>query len=152
MTSSVHWCRAGDSLDYAARLMCDHDCGCIPVCESDGAAHTTSVVTDRDICMCALFKGKSLRELRVADAMAKDVLACRAKDSLELAETMMREAHTRRLPVIDEKGSLIGMISLADLAREAARERTESRREITAREVCDTLAAICEPAGPVPPT
>lgn len=61
---------------------------------------------------------------------------------------MMQEARIRRLPVVDDKGALLGMISLADLAREAARERSSPRKEITETEVGDTLAAICESAAP----
>jgi CBS-domain-containing membrane protein len=56
----------------------------------------------------------------------------------------MRE-RIRRLPVVDEDGALVGMISLADLAQEAARERTAASKEITETEVGDTLAAISEP-------
>jgi len=151
MTSPVHWCRPEDSLEYAARLMWDHDCGCIPVCSSTSdAMHATSVVTDRDICMCALFTGKALRDLSVADAMAKDLLACSPSDSVEAAERTMREAHIRRLPVVDDEQTLLGMISLADLAREAYREQGQSQREITARDICGTLAVICEPEGHTP--
>jgi CBS domain-containing protein len=95
--------------------------------------------------MCALFQNKSLQELRVSEAMAKQVQACRPSDSLGDAERMMREARIRRLPVVDEEDALVGMISLADLAQEAARERAATSQEITETEVGDTLAAICEP-------
>ena len=56
----------------------------------------------------------------------------------------MREAQIRRLPVVDDEGRLIGMISLADLAREAARERTSQSPRLTETEIGDTLAAICK--------
>jgi len=62
----------------------------------------------------------------------------------------MREAHIRRLPVVDDEQTLLGMISLADLAREAYREQSQSQREITARDICGTLAVICEPEGHTP--
>jgi CBS-domain-containing membrane protein len=57
----------------------------------------------------------------------------------------MREARIRRLPVVDGQGALVGMISLADLAQEAARERAATTQEITEGDVGDTLAAICKP-------
>jgi CBS domain-containing protein len=75
--------------------------------------------------------------------MAKQLLSCKASDSLGDAEKTMREARVRRLPVVDGQGALIGIIGLADLAREAARERTASKQDITESEVGDTLAAIC---------
>jgi len=59
----------------------------------------------------------------------------------------MRDARIRRLPVLDDQGALLGILSLADLAREAAREQTRAYREVTEVEVNDTLAAICQPSG-----
>jgi CBS domain-containing protein len=146
MTRQVQSCRPDDSLESAAQLMWDHDCGCIPVCTggNNGASQTIGMITDRDICMHALFQGKALRDLHVRDAMAKDVRVCRPGDSFAQAEKTMQEARIRRLPVVDEKGSLVGMISLADLARHAARERTRPHKDITEKEVGDTLATICE--------
>lgn len=145
MARPVECCRPEDTLARAAQLMWDHDCGCLPVCGGDGAARVVGVITDRDISMCALFQDKPLRELRVSEAMAKQVQVCRASDTLADAEKTMREARIRRLPVVDEEGTLVGIISLADLAQEAARERTASKQEITETEVGDTLAVICAP-------
>jgi CBS domain-containing protein len=145
MTRPVQCCGPQETLARAAQLMWDHDCGCLPVCSGDGVARVIGVITDRDICMHALFQGKPLQALCVSDAMARHVQVCRPDDSLADAERTMREARVRRLPVIDEQDALVGMISLADLAQEAAREGTASTHEITETEVGGTLAAICEP-------
>jgi CBS-domain-containing membrane protein len=102
------------------------------------------MITDRDVCMSALFQGKSLRDLRVSDAMSKSVKTCRSTDDLAQAENTMRSGRIRRLPVLDKDDVLVGMISLADLAREAAREQRRPHREITETEVGDTLATICQ--------
>jgi CBS-domain-containing membrane protein len=143
MTREVQSCRPDDSLDRAAQLMWDHDCGCLPVCDGDGAGRTIGVITDRDVCMAALFQGKPLRELRVREAMAQQLLACQPQHSLEQAERTMRNARVRRLPVVDDRGALIGMLSLADIAREAVAEQSQAQRQVTELEVNDTLAAIC---------
>ncbi len=149
MTKQVYCCRPEDSLEKAAQLMWDHDCGCIPVCAGgNGASNTIGVVTDRDICMNALFRGQPLRELRVGDAMAKEIRVCHPDDTLAAAERTMRDAQIRRLPVVDDTGALLGIISLADLAREAARERSNHHRKVTETEVGDTLAGICESPRP----
>jgi CBS domain-containing protein len=145
MARPVQCCRPEDSLARAAQLMWDHDCGCLPVCGGDGITRVVGIITDRDICMRALFQGKPLQELRVSEAMAKQVHVCRPSESLADAEKTMREARIRRLPVVDEQNALVGMISLADLAQEAARERSATSQEITETEVGDTLAAICVP-------
>jgi CBS domain-containing protein len=145
MTKQVSSCGPDDTLATAAQLMWDHDCGCLPVCTGDGANLVCGVITDRDICMSALFAGKPLHELRVSDAMSKQLQTCRPGDSLADAEKTMRQAHIRRLPVVDEQGALVGILSLADLAREAARQNTSPKREIDESEVGDTLASICQP-------
>jgi len=147
MTKQVTSCSPDDTLDRAAQLMWDKDCGCLPVCGGDVVSRMVGVITDRDICMSALFQGKPLRDLRVTDAMSRELLVCRPGDSLADVEKTLRKARIRRLPVVSEQGTLIGMIALADLAREAARESTAAKQEITETEVGDTLAAICQPAG-----
>lgn len=150
MTAPAHWCSPEDSLDRAAQLMWEHDCGALPVCESgNGPVQTVGVITDRDICMCSLFQGKPLSQMRVAEAMNPHVHVCRTSDSVSEAEEIMGKARVRRLPVLDEQGSLAGMISLADLAREAMRGQSRPQRELTEMQVNDTLAAICTPAAGV---
>ena len=61
----------------------------------------------------------------------------------------MAEGRVRRLPVLDEENSLIGMLSIADLAREAARG-TGSQKAVRESEIRDTLAAICQPQANAP--
>jgi len=144
MSRKVSSCSASDSLERAAHLMWENDCGCLPVCApSDGTDCTVGIITDRDICMHAFFSGKPLRELRVEQAMAKQLLTCHPDDTLDHAEKVMRGGRVRRLPVVDEQGALIGLISLADLACEAARESSKKSKDITERDVGDTLASIC---------
>ncbi len=145
MTRHVTTCKADDTLDRAARLMWDYDCGCLPVCAGDGLNRVLGMITDRDICMSAMIQGKQLHELHVSDAMAKQVRVSRLGDSLVDAERMMRGAQIRRLPVIDEQGALAGMITLADLAREAEREQTSETQQVTGDEIGVTLASICQP-------
>ncbi len=147
MTQAVQCCKTDDSLEQAADIMWSRDCGCVPVCDSDGGSQAVGMLTDRDICMCALFQGKPLRDLRVSDAMARQLVAVRPNDSLSDAERVMQDARIRRLPVIDSRGALVGMLSLSDISREAAREQTSSRRRVTDSEVNETLAAICQPNG-----
>lgn len=145
MSKQVHVCEPGDSLERAAQLMWDHDCGSIVVCISNGANETVGMITDRDIAMSALLKGQPLRDLCVRDAMSRQLLTCRPEDSLAEAEQRMRSGQVRRLPVVNDEGSVTGMISLADLAQEALRELGDRKKEITGNEIGDTLAAICAP-------
>jgi len=147
MTKQVKSCSPEDTLDRAAHLMWEGDCGCLPVCTGNGINRVVGVITDRDICMSALFQGKPLRDLHVSDAMAKKLLACGPRDALSAVESTMRRARVRRLPVIDDRGALIGIIALADLAREAVREHGATNKSVSEAHVGDTLAAICVSTG-----
>jgi CBS-domain-containing membrane protein len=148
MNVRVKWCAADDSLENAARMMWDNDCGWLPVCTgADGGVRAVGLITDRDICMCALFQGRPLSELRVQQAMTQHILSCQPADGLEQAERVMQDGQVRRLPVLSAEGRLLGIVSLADLARTAAREDSARviGRDISESEVGHTLAAICKP-------
>ena len=147
MTKQVTTCSADSTLAEAAQLMWDRDCGCLPVCSTDGTRRIVGMVTDRDICMSALFQGRALHDASVVDAMTRQVLVCRPGDSLEAVAKIMCEARIRRLPVAGDDEALVGMITLADLAREAAAENRSPTRQITETDVADTLAAICRRAA-----
>jgi CBS domain-containing protein len=127
--------------------MWTQDCGCLPVIETDGIGRVIGMITDRDICMSALFQGRPLHDLSVSEAMSKTLRTCRPSDSLATAERLMQEAQIRRLPVVADEGSLVGLLSLGDLAREALREQCSPIKELTGDEIGTTLASICAPAG-----
>ena len=150
MSRHVRQCRPDQTLDQAAALMWEHDCGCLPVCAdagSTGASRVIGMLTDRDICMAALFQGRPLSELKVADAMSRDIRVCELDDRPEDVELLMREQQIRRVPITYTSGALVGIVSLADFAR-AARGGATSRKPgvVSERDVGHTLAAICEPA------
>jgi CBS domain-containing protein len=146
MTRHVVTCGADDTLERAAQLMWDFDCGAVPVV--DGERHVIGIITDRDVCMSAYTQGRPLKSIKVHEAMANEVFSCMPDDSIAEAEKIMRNYRIRRLPVIDFDGRLVGMVSLNDLARESVREQSQRRRDVTLAEVGATLAAICEPRSP----
>jgi CBS domain-containing protein len=142
MTRGVNTCQPQDSLYTAAKLMWDGNCGSVGVIGDGGVI---GMLTDRDICMAAYTQGRTLSEMQVSSAMSKKLFSCRPEDTLATAEEVMRTNRIRRLPVIDADGHLVGILSLDVIAREAARKRKgKGRVEITAKEVCDTLAGVCE--------
>lgn len=145
MTRKVASCVETDTLADAARLMAEVDCGAVPVVAQAASRRLIGIVTDRDICMTAYRTGKPLGEIRVHDAMTAPARTCSADASASEAEYVMRDAGVRRLPVVDEHGTLIGLLSLADLAREAEHERRLSQPAVSRLEIGATLAAICAP-------
>ncbi len=119
MNRSVRASHPQDSLNSVAQIMWDERCGDVPVV--DERSRPVGFLTDRDICMAAYTQGKPLAALQVEGAMARKVVCCTTEDDLNSAAQMMRQNRTRRLPVIDREGALVGLLSLDDLACEPAR-------------------------------
>jgi CBS domain-containing protein len=145
MTSDVATCRPDDTLNEAARVMWEHDCGFVPITAEPAGGAVVGILTDRDVCMAAYTRGQRLGEIRVADVMSKDICSCKATDDLDAVEELMRGSQVHRLPVLDRDARLLGVISLADIAREALREAGSRSREVTSGEIGVTIAAICRP-------
>jgi len=146
MTREVKVCSDSDTLNRAAELMWESDCGCIPVIRTNGDSRVVGVVTDRDIAMAAYTQGKQLWAILVTQAMAHKVIACHANDGVSQAEALMRDNQVRRLPVLDQNEHLVGLLSLNDVAREAQRQASTGKRaEVTEDAVAETLAFVCQP-------
>ena len=142
MSHPVRTCSASDTLDRAARLMWEHDVGCIIV-ESNGRVE--GIITDRDICMTGRFAGKPLWEIPVGEVMSRQVEMVHRKDSVETAERLMRIMRVRRLPVVNDSNDLVGLVSIDDLAREAGSYRHEVEK--SAEQVAATLAEVSAATG-----
>jgi CBS domain-containing protein len=146
MSRNLYTCDAGDVLTRVAQLMWEHDCGCVPIVDADNKL--VGVITDRDVAMAAYTQGKPLAEIRVGDVMTKQVQTCRPEDDVALAQKSMRDHQLRRLPVTDSTGSLLGLLSLNDLALQASRERGPGvRSQVRATDVAETLAVIAKRRG-----
>jgi CBS domain-containing protein len=145
MTEDVVSCQPDESLDHAARIMLEKDCGFVPITESSENSRIVGVVTDRDICMASYNRGQPLPQIRVRDVMSTGIRTCKPSDDLDTAESALREAQVHRLPVVDDADHLLGVISIADIAREAAREVGLEQQMVTAAEVGATLVGIRQP-------
>jgi CBS-domain-containing membrane protein len=117
MTTEVHHCRVGDTLERVAQNLWDHDCGALPVVDRHG--QTVGMITDRDVCMAAYTTGRPLATIPVMVAASHGVHSVTPDDSIEHAESVMKMHRVRRLPVIDIGGNIVGMLSLADVVRHA---------------------------------
>jgi CBS domain-containing protein len=137
MTGSLKTCRATDMLDHAAKLMWDFDIGVVPVIDEVG--QIVGIVTDRDLCMAAYTQRQPLHCVAVSVAMTKHVVTCRPNHADADVAKLMARHKVRRIPVVDEAKRPIGIVSLTDLALAMTKGR-----DVSAREVAGTLAAICE--------
>lgn len=127
------------ALDAAARLMWEFDCGIVLAVGDDG--RLSGVVTDRDICLSAYMHRKPLHLIPLAKSMVKQVISVRAEDDVLSAAHLMRDNRLRRLPVIDDAGHPVGVISVDDLVGSAAR----TGWALTDHEFVDTLSAVMAP-------
>lgn len=144
MTTEVKSCPEYSTLNTAAQMMWDHDLGCVPVIDREN--HVIGIVTDRDICMSAHMQGVALTGALVTSAMSKQVFSCRPEDEIAIAEKLMREKQVHRLPVIDAQGHLVGVLSVNDIAREAAQEgKTRKARQVTDLELTQLIASVNAP-------
>ena len=144
MEREVASCAPTDSLNVAARIMWERDCGCVPVVDRNNTV--VGMVTDRDICMGAYTQGRSLHLIQVQDVMARPVVSCELEDDLATVEKLMRDNKIRRVPVCDANRKLVGVVSLSDIAMESERERRAGKdRLIRSTEVAEILGAVSQP-------
>ena len=138
MSREVVTCHPWDSMGSAVRRMWEADVGCLPVVDADG--RVVGMVTDRDLLMSTWFQGQRLDELAVDGAMAHRVQGCRPDEAVERALERMSTHQVRRLPVLDDEGRPLGVVSLNDVAR-----RCDASGRPRNKSVVHTLAQVCAP-------
>jgi CBS domain-containing protein len=143
MSSDVRTLAAHESLERAAQIMWEHDCGCVPIVDHE--QHLVGVITDRDICMGAYTQGGCLRDIPVHRCMSRAAHVCAPEDSLESAASRMGSQQVRRLPVVDGEGHVVGILALGDLARTIGSTRGGPQKQALGGEVARALSSISEP-------
>ena len=103
----------------AAKLMRHRHVGSVVVVEHDsgGAVRPVGIVTDRDIVVEVTASDVDANELTVADVMSQELVTVKPDlDALEALQTMASRG-VRRLPVVTERGTLIGIVAFDDLLK-----------------------------------
>jgi CBS domain-containing protein len=100
----------------AARAMRDGDFGTVIVVKGDDGS-VCGVVTDRDIVVRVVADGRDPKSVKLADICSNDVTTVSPEQTLDDVAELMREKAIRRVPVV-EKGRLVGVVSLGDIAKE----------------------------------
>ena len=120
----------------AAQLMQREDTGVIPVVEEQSSKRLVGIVTDRDIAIRIVAEGKDANT-RVGDIMSANRLAtCSPNDNVDDVMNAMAKEQVRRIPIVDERGSLLGIVAQADIVRKA--DDTKAER---------TVEDISKPSG-----
>jgi CBS domain-containing protein len=119
MTDRPRGVTADTPVAEAARLMETEDVGALPILDGD---QLTGMVTDRDIVVRAVAKGKDPKGMPVREIASEDPITLHPDDDLASALTLMATHQVRRLPVVDEDSRLVGIVAQADIAS-AAKEK-----------------------------
>jgi CBS domain-containing protein len=141
MTANPSCCTPEDTVQAAARVMKERDCGCVPVVENENRGRLLGVVTDRDIAMRVVEPGSDAKRTRVSQVMTPDPVCCTADAELEDVERLMQEHRVRRVPIVDGEGTVVGVVAQADLAVRGYKEK----HAVGEREVAETVERISEP-------
>lgn len=121
----------------AAQLMEREDIGIVPVVNDKGSNRLVGLITDRDIAIRVVAQGHD-GDLRVSDIMStSDLATCSADDDVSEVMEAMANEQVRRIPIIDDRGTLVGIVAQADIVRKA-RDTDHAER---------TVQQISEPTG-----
>jgi len=137
MTKSPTCCSAQDPVSRAAEIMKSEDVGSVPVIESQQDARLIGMITDRDIVLRVIADGKDYNGAKVQEAMSSGPITCRPEDPLQDALDRMSQHQIRRLPIVDNAGHVVGIISQADVATRVNKPKRTA----------ELLEEISEPIG-----
>ncbi len=130
MTRDVQRISPEDSIRKAAQLMDEFNIGSIPVVDGE---KLVGMITDRDITIRATAAGKAPESTRVGDVMSTEVRTCNASQSVEEVLAEMGNVQIRRVPVVDQAShSLVGIVSLGDMATKQSKGIEQALEEISA--------------------
>ena len=132
------WCTPASTAREVATLMREHDCGSIPVIQSQENRNLVGMVTDRDLAIRGVAEGRG-PEVRVGELMTPSPVTCGPDDEVETVREVMVASLVRRVPVVDPDGALVGIVAQADIAREDGAASDQ--------EVGRIVEAISEPRG-----
>ena len=130
MTSDVQYVGPTDTLRRAAQLMEQFNLGALPVLDGDALV---GMITDRDIVVRSISKGKDPESDRVGNVMSPEAFSCHAGQNIDEVLVAMGDQQIRRVPVIDQAShKLVGMVSLGDLAQTQSTQVDAALRDISA--------------------
>ena len=141
MTTNAKACVPEDSCATAGTIMRRRRCGFLPIVKSQRTKQVIGVLTDRDIMLHMVRMDRSASRVSVKVCMTDAPTTISSEANLEDAVRVMKEAALRRLPVV-ERGKLVGVLSLQDIALAARRQWAYVGSHVTEQHVTEILEAI----------
>ncbi|HXE56375.1 MAG TPA: CBS domain-containing protein [Gemmatimonadales bacterium] len=122
-----------DPVARAARIMKAEDVGSVPVVDGHDSNRLLGIVTDRDVVVRVVAEGRDPAATRVEEVMTRDPVTCRPEDEVEAALDAMGKHQVRRIPIVENRNRLVGIIAQADVATrlEEPEDAAEVVREIS---------------------
>ncbi|MGH7264647.1 MAG: CBS domain-containing protein [Candidatus Rokuibacteriota bacterium] len=123
---------ASETLRDAAGRMREANVGVLPVLEG---GQVRGVITDRDLVVRGMARGVDTGTTRVSDCMTDTVVCARPDWDVDEARRVMAECQIGRLPVVDDRNRLLGIVTLGSLALRATEqdETLDAAREVSRR-------------------
>lgn len=119
MTPNPVCCLPTDTAQRVAVLLRDNDIGSLPVVKDLASRKLIGIITDRDLCCAIVAAGLEGRGILIRRILSKNPVTCHVEDESEKCIEAMERYQVRRLPVVDDQGQCVGIISQADLALRA---------------------------------
>jgi CBS domain-containing protein len=120
MTKAPSYCTPSCTAEMAANLMNQCDSGILPVVQDSLDLKVLGVVTDRDLCLAVIAARRDPAHTMVNECMSRNARCVGPEDDAKQAVEVMAEHQIRRLPVVNENGKLLGIVSLADIVEQDA--------------------------------
>jgi CBS domain-containing protein len=117
-----------DTIQKAAALMAQADCGALPVGEND---RLVGMITDRDIALRAVAKGNAPDRCTVRETMSPGIKYVFEDETTDAVADSMSGLQVRRLPVLNREKRLVGIVSLGDLAIKHSGPAATALKEIS---------------------
>ena len=132
MTRDVRTVSLDNSLQSAAQIMSELDCGFLPVARDD---RLIGIVTDRDIAVRGVARGLGA-DAGIETVMSDEVCYCFEDQDADEVLVNMGDIQVRRMPVVDQDKRLVGVVSFTNLASNGEAPRAG-----------ETLGDIARPSG-----
>jgi CBS domain-containing protein len=142
MSQNPTCCLPGDSAQSVAKIMRDRNVGAVPVIADQQTRQLIGMITDRDFCCSIVADGLDPKKTTIEKFISANPIACRDGENIEKCERLMQDHQVRRVPVVDSNGSVIGIVSQADLALHDKPERvSRTVAEISRSDKMPAIAA-----------
>lgn len=109
------YAQPSETVEVAVKRMASHNIGSIPVVDDD--MKIIGIVTERDVVRLLASKGPAILQEKLENVMTRKLVTADPEDPITALAYKMIEHGIRHLPVVDQEGKLLGVISVRKVLR-----------------------------------